>query len=203
MGPYRSRLVSNIHTNYMHRKYGRYEWEESTNRFEHVLEKVEDTLQWLFNNTINLILDKRSDQKIRVKIHNYDVWGMDHTLAHIVVPMLKLLNEKKNGAPFVDDADVPKELHMTKKELDLFNNDGSTDDKFFKRWDWIMDEMIWAFEQKTYDWEEQYCGEWQPSDDEPLGGHFLNSNDEGRKAHQERMSNGFRLFGKYFEALWD
>ena len=27
--------------------------------------------------------------------------------------------------------------------------------------------------------------------------------DEGRKKHQERMSNGFRLFGKYYEALWD
>ena len=22
-------------------------------------------------------------------------------------------------------------------------------------------------------------------------------------AHQKRMSNGFKLFGKYFEALWD
>ena len=26
---------------------------------------------------------------------------------------------------------------------------------------------------------------------------------EGRKAYQERISNGFRLFGKYYENLWD
>ena len=26
---------------------------------------------------------------------------------------------------------------------------------------------------------------------------------EGMKAEQERISNGFRLFGKYYEALWD
>lgn len=187
----------------MNWKYGRWEWEDNRNWFERALEKFEDALQWLYNKTINRILDKRSDQKISVKIHNYDVWGMDHTLAHIVVPMLKLLKEKKNGAPFVDNADVPKELRMTKKELDAFNNDGTSDNKFFKRWDWIMDEMIWAFEQKTYDWEEQYYGEWKPSEDKPLGGHFLNPNDEGRKAHQERMNNGFRLFGKYYENLWD
>ena len=26
---------------------------------------------------------------------------------------------------------------------------------------------------------------------------------EGMKAEQERISNGFRLFGKYYESLWD
>ena len=38
-----------------------------------------------------------------------------------------------------------------------FAKDGSTDDKFFKRWDWILDEMIWAFNQKCRDdWEGDY-----------------------------------------------
>lgn len=203
IGPYRIRMISYIHTNYMNWKYGRYEWEDSTNWFERTLEKIEGGLQSVYNATINHILDKRSDQRIKVKIHNYDVWSMDHTLAYIVVPMLKKLKEKKHGAPFVDNADVPKELRMSKKELDAFHTDGSSDDKFFKRWDWVMDEMIWAFEQKTYDWEEQYYGEWQPSEDKPLGGYFLNPDDEGRKSHQERMTNGFRLFGKYYENLWD
>ena len=26
---------------------------------------------------------------------------------------------------------------------------------------------------------------------------------EGRKEYQKRISNGFRLFGKYYQALWD
>jgi hypothetical protein len=26
---------------------------------------------------------------------------------------------------------------------------------------------------------------------------------EGMQAYQDRISNGFRLFGKYYEALWD
>ena len=26
---------------------------------------------------------------------------------------------------------------------------------------------------------------------------------EGRAAHQKRITNGFKLFGKYYENLWD
>jgi hypothetical protein len=26
---------------------------------------------------------------------------------------------------------------------------------------------------------------------------------DGLKAHQERKTNGYRLFGKYYEGLWD
>lgn len=203
IGPYRYRWVSYVHDRYMDKKYGRWEWDESTTRFEKFLERVEDVLQWIYNHSINLVIDNIPNQRFKVHIDDYDVWSMDHTLAYIVVPMLKKLKDKKHGAPFVDNADVPKELRMSKKELDAFHTDGSSNDKFFKRWDWIVDEMIWAFEQKTYDWEEQYYGEWQPSEDKPLGGYFLNPNDEGRKQHQDRMTNGFRLFGKYYESLWD
>jgi hypothetical protein len=107
------------------------------------------------------------------------------------LPMLKQLQETKHGAPIVDDDDVPKELHITKKEQAAFDKARrrfTSGDKFFKRWDWILNEMVWAFEQKTRDhWEDDF--EWE--------------DDKGRKAHQERMTNGFKLFGKYYENLWD
>lgn len=203
IGPYRNRWTCQIHYDYMNKKYD-YTWEGNTTKYEAFLEKLEDVVQFFYNWTINWVWDKFPPQRMKIHIHNYDTWSMDDTLAHILVPMLKQLRETKHGAPFVDNEDVPEELRMSKKELDTFHNDGTEDDdKFFKRWDWIMDEMIWAFEQKTYDWEEQYYGEWQPSKDKPFGGYFLNPNDEGRKAHHERMKNGFRLFGKYYEALWD
>ena len=65
--------------------------------------------------------------------------------------------------------------------------------------------MIWAFEQKTRDhWEEDYYGPYiEGEDGKMLSGHFEWTDDKGRQAHQERMSNGFRLFGKYYENLWD
>jgi len=201
IGPFRHRWISNVHTRHMDLKYGRFEWDDNKDWEDRQWERFEDALQWLYNHTINLILDKRSDQRIKVRIDNYDTWSMDHTLAHIVVPMLKQLNETKHGSPWVDDEDVPEEYRSTNAPPK--ENEYDIDAYHHYRWDWVLYEMIWAFEQKTYDWESQYYGEWKPSKDKPLGGYFLNPNDEGRKAHQERMNNGFRLFGKYYEALWD
>ena len=193
----------------MNWKYGRFEWGDNINQFENALEKFEDGLQWFYNKTINLILDKRSGQKINVRIDNYDTWSMDHTLAHIVLPMLVQLHKTKHGAPWVDDEDVPEELRSTSAPPK--ENDYDTDDFHFKRWDWVLDEMIWAFEQKVRDdWQGDYYeyDHVTPNKDsedfsESLGLKLVWEDPEGRKAHQERMSNGFRLFGKYYENLWD
>jgi hypothetical protein len=161
---------------------------------------------------------KHRSRTINIRIDKYDTWNIDGTLSPIILPMLIQLKEAKHGAPFVDDKDVPKELRSTsapKKE-----HEWDTDDNHFKRWDWVLDEMIWAFEQKTTDWEQQfYSGEhdilWIPSDQldekgEPLT-HAMekgpkdtfNIDMDGMKKHQKRMKNGFALFGKYYEGLWD
>jgi len=202
IGPYRQRWVSYVHDKYMDKKYG-VQWEDSSTKFEHFLEKLEDGLQWFYNSTINQIVDRRSDQKIKVRIDKWDTWSMDHTLSHIILPMLKQLNDTKHGSPFVDDADVPEELRSTnappkKDEYDV-------DEYHFKRWDWVLGEMIWAFEQKgRNDWESDYYSECVDDSSELLGGRFARFVDnEGRKAHQKRMTNGFKLFGKYYENLWD
>ena len=113
-------------------------------------------------------------QKVSVKIDRWDTWSMDCTLAHIVLPMLKQfkeINQAWGGSPQVDLKDVPESLHQSDNELE--------DDGIHEQWDYIIDEMIWAFEQKCSD-------DCWPS-----------------KNHQDRMTNGFRLFGKYYERLWD
>jgi len=199
IGPYRHRWHSTIYTKYMNKKYD-HDWIDNNNLFERFLEKTEDVLQSVYNATINKILDKRTDQKINVRIDNYDIWSMDDTLAHIVSPMLKLLKEKKHGSAYVDDADVPESLHHKEALDDLDHPDH--DDLICKRWDYVMNEMVWAFEQKTrYDWE----GDYYEFDENTKGWppKYKRHDVEGLKAHQERMSNGFRLFGKYYEALWD
>lgn len=200
IGPPKYRWISRVHDRYMCKKYGYNDWPETQSRFENALEKLEDAFQWVYNHSINLLIDKKEDQVIKVQIHNYDIWSMDHTLAHIVVPMLKLLKEKKHGAPYTDDEDVPEELRSTsapakESEYDLDNN-------HYARWEYILDEMIWAFEQKArLDWEGDYY-EFEESSKGFLGLKITKNDKEGRKAHQARMSNGFRLFGKYYEALW-
>ena len=157
-----------------------------------------------------------------VKIDRWDTWSMDHTLSYIVLPMLKQLNETKHGAPFVDDEDVPDHLRSTAAEPK--ENEWDTDSNHFLRWDWVMSEMIYAFECQLDDtWEDKYwTGEWgktiwKESDrtyPNPVTGveeptyTMEHTGDrkcdwDGLKKEQARIQNGFRLFGKYFQALWD
>ena len=167
---------------------------------------------WLYR-FLNWIHSKK-EQTIEVHIDRWDTWSMDYTLAHIVLPMLKQLKATKHGAPQVDYKDVPKELRPTSKEINAYNKDGTTDDKFFDRWDWVLDEMIFAFDSKVNDdWEEQFESgtsdlQWKKLEDgnsQMVHGpnHTREYDWEGRKEYQERISNGFRLFGKYYESLWD
>ena len=158
-------------------------------------------------------IHSKKERKIEVHIDRWDTWSMDHTLAYIVLPMLKQLKETKHGAPYVDLKDVPKEL-QPKKQTKKQKDNHETDSTHFERWDWVLDEMIFAFENKVNDdWEEQFESgtsdmQWKKLEDgnyQMVEGpkHTREYDWEGRKAYQERISNGFRLFGKYYENLWD
>lgn len=188
IGKYPNRMVCDIHTRYMNRKYGLVDWPENS-PFENRLEWLEDRVQNVYN-IFNWIWFDRRKQKVDIRIDKQDTWSMDSTLAPVILPMLVQLKDTKHGAPNVDPEDVPQELRPTAEWKKAYEGDGTTDPKFFERWDWVLDEMIWAFEQKCRDdWMEDYdYNKWDQ---------------EGAKAHQERMSNGFRLFGKYYESLWD
>ena len=189
IGPYPNRWMSNIHTRYMNKKYGYVDWPTEYTRFERFLEKFEDLMQTIYNCTINLFLDRR-ERKVKIHIDRWDTWSMDHTLAHIVLPMLKQLKATKHGAPWVAVVDVPKELRPTKKQLMDYQKDGTTDPKFFERWNWVLDEMIYAFDCKA-------------NKDDVYMRFDIKTQREAMDAEQERISNGFRLFGRYYENLWD
>ena len=202
IGGYPNRLICNIHSNHMNKKYGYVDWPNNQSYEDHVLEAIDDGIQSVYN-VFNWIWFDRRTQKIKVRIDKWDTWSMDHTLAPIILPMLVQLKETKHGAPMVDMEDVPKELRATKKQLTAYSKTGEADDNYFKRWDWILDEMIWAFEQKCRDnWDEDFY-EYEDDDTERFGVKLVWEDREGQKAHQERMSNGFRLFGRYYENLWD
>lgn len=150
--------------------------------------------------------DKKKKRKINIKIDDYDVWSMDHTLAMIIVPMLEKLKQNKHGAPMVDDKDVPLELRCTAQTEEQKNN-GQTDDNFFKRWDYILDEMIWTFKQHAdSDWEDQFYhgkSDLKVVDGQLAVGPAFKIDREGKKKHEKRMENGRRLFAKYYQSLWD
>lgn len=95
---------------------------------------------------------KRTERKVSIHIDPYDVWSMDGTLSMIILPMLKQLKKVKNGAPCVANEDVPRHLRTKMK----YDGRGTTDKNFFKRWDWVLGELIWTFTQLTTDWDKQY-----------------------------------------------
>jgi hypothetical protein len=162
---------------------------------------------------IQKVLDFIHPQITYVKIDKWDTWSMDHTLAYIILPMLKQLKAESHGSPWVDDEDVPKELRSAKKKRkskrhsnpDIQMLDMDEDDMIHKRWQYVLDEMIWAFEQKVQDDPESQFFDFSES------GHKLPWHEnyvgpkvdwDGLNAHNERKRNAFRLFGKYYENLW-
>jgi len=141
-----------------------------------------------------------------VKIDRYDTWNMDHTLALIILPMLKQLRATKHGIP------------------GSFIHDGKDGDKEFAeaelRWNAVMDEMIWAFEEHCKDDGESqfYSGEherltipieWDENGKATMFEWKKGPNDtfkidmKGLRAYQKRKQKGFELFGKYYQNLWD
>jgi len=196
---------------------GKYKYVEPpdwVDRWTDRLNPIAQALQWF--------LDKIHPRIDYVRIDPWDTWSMDHTLADIILPMLKQLQKTKHGSPNTDDADVPEYLrsHMAQPK----ENEWDTDSLHHMRWDWILGEMIFAFEMKCKDdWASEFHSgeidwEWVPVDKDgnevPKGEHkYYNMKKgpkdthvydaEGAQRVQERITNGFRLFGKYFESLWD
>lgn len=155
-----------------------------------------------------------SKRKRRVYVHidSYDAWSADHTLSLIALPLLQRLKEHKHGAPHVDDCDVPEYLRSTSAPAKT--NDWDTDLLWFDRWEWVLDEIIWAHIQEiTETPETDSC--WQhdlpdvnwpyPSEANSMETLLGRSTCDWSKLKQleDRKQNGFRLFGKYYQALWD
>jgi hypothetical protein len=131
---------------------------------------------------------KNKNRKVKIRIHSYDTWNMDHTLALIILPMLKQLRDTAHGSPEVDLEDVPEPMRL----IDHKEYDYQTCFDFYHepdlqkiqcdihdRWRWVLDEMIWSFKQVVKD---------------DITKNFN---------QQERINNGLRLFGKYYQGLWD
>ena len=113
----------------------------------------------------------KKPQKIDIHIDKWDTWGMDTTLALIIVPMLKQLKATKHGIPsdFVEEGE-----DWTISEA---------------KWNFVLDKMIWSFEQLIN------------SDNEEVFHPFRNR--DAYYAYNEHIQEGLDLFGKYYRSLWD
>jgi hypothetical protein len=164
-----------------------------------------------------------------IKIDRQDTWSMDSTLAPIILPMLKQLKATNHSSATVDLEDVPEHLRCTTTEewdnqecFEFYHEhkveEGNCD--VHARWNWALDEMIWAFEQicdedndaqfhtGVQDMKSVPC-EWDENGKPTLytfeegPNHTAKYDVEGYQKHRDRINNGTRLFGKYYRNLWD
>jgi len=171
-----------------------------------------ETLLYRFLSWVN----SKKNRTVYVRIDPWDTWSMDDTLGYIIRPMLYQLKETKHGSPSVDDEDVPENLRSTAAPPK--ENDYDIDDNHHARWDWVMSEMIFAFDSLSggpnEEWESQFTtGDYdfrfkkidEDGTSEMVKGpnHTAETDWDARKAYAKRIENGFRLFGKYYQGLWD
>ena len=164
---------------------------------------------WLANTWVNDFcqwVHAKRQRTVKIQIDCWDTWSADHTLSMIVVPMLKQLQDTKHGAPVVDVEDVPKNLRPTKLQFEKYKTTGEVDPKFFKRWDWVIDEMIFAMQEiaQYRPLEDQFYDSSQMDETADFTTQLkqMKIDIEGLNAYYDRVANGCRLFGKYFERLW-
>ena len=162
--------------------------------------KVSDFCLWV---------DKKRSRKVKIHIDKYDSWSADSTLALIAVPLLKQLRDAKHGSCITDDEDAPAEY--------------AGEEMLHERWDWILDEIIWALTQCNEDWDSQFHtgyidmvsipidadGNEVSEEEAEFFRHDTGPKDtshfdkKGYDIYNERISEGLKLFGKYYRGLWD
>jgi hypothetical protein len=143
--------------------------------------------------------DDGSPRQEDVMLDKWDSWNADHTIALIVAPLLQQLKRDKHGSGMVDDEDVPEELRSTSAPPveDVWELDAN----FHKRWDWVLDEMIWAMTEHINDEGDSKFYDYIEVDEEAdLMEQVCDY--EGLAAYEARKQRGFVLFGKYFQSLW-
>lgn len=163
-------------------------------------------------------------RRIYVEIDNYDTWGLDNTLALIILPALLQLKNTKHGVPneFVERAGGDMDRNYC---FDFIKEDeNAVFDRGVAKWEETLDKMIWSFQQLAIedDYDHKYHhGQmkigWKPIQlPNPVTGvveemyEMVDENPDehwydyvGHRLHEERIQEGIDLFAKHFRDLWD
>lgn len=165
------------------------------------------------------------DRKVEINIDYFDTWSLDHTLAMIILPALIQLKESKHGVPN-DFGNVGGENYQQQTSFEFYEESYSwAFDESCKKWDEVLDKMIWSFQQIAFDdYDSQYHHgtmetDWVKTDKlypNPITGkmeatyQMVDKNPDehwydhvGHLLHEERIQEGLDLFGKYYRSLWD
>ena len=147
-------------------------------------------------------------RKNHVVCSEIDAWNADWTIAQMVLPLLLQVKKDKQGAPFVDDVYVPEELRSTacaSKE-----NKRDTDDSWFKRYQYVLDEIIFAMQEVATYYENEPDMYEKVVEEAPetttgeidIGLKIIRHKTVLYTDYHARVQNGLMLFGVFFTSLW-
>lgn len=148
--------------------------------------------------------DDGSPRQEDVFLDEWDSWNADNTIALIAAPLLQQLKLTKHGSGMVDDEDVPEELRSTSAPPK--KNEWDTDANLHLRWDWVLDEMIWALtEHAKAEGDSKFYDHSEVDEEADIMEQIdkIKCDREGLEAYNARKQRGFVLFGKYLQNLWD
>ena len=178
---------------------------------EKIREKIAESYlqpvcQWVYNHT------PFKDRKVKIRVDNHDLWCCSETLAHIILPMLKRFKEHKHSFPAALGM-VGGESWDPQQCFDFYSEETEklSSEMGEKRWDAILDKMIFAFESIAVgDWNQQYCSgevgdiEWIDEGNGLWDMVFTGDRTwdwEAIQIHQEKIDEGLKLFAQYLETL--
>lgn len=152
-------------------------------------------------------------RKSKIKIEPHDTWSIFNTLSPIILELLKQYKETSHSYPakFVEyrEGEWP-----SREAYDKAVNEDEIDPRGLKQWEYILDHMIWSFQQLAKDdYEEAFHSgtidfemkEHKDGTMELVEGpnHTHQFDREGYKYFMEKIQKGVDLFAEYYLDLWD
>lgn len=125
-----------------------------------------------------MIYRRHNLQVKEIVVEDEDIMSFESTLAPLVYAMLLKLQENDVSFGAVNNSDVPVDL----RNMNEYDYD---------RWQWLLNELIWTFEQVTLE---------APVYREP--GTLFEGSVDLTEEYEKRIQNGYQLFGKYLATLW-
>ena len=123
----------------------------------------------------------RKKKGIYTKFKDREIWDLYTTIAKFTLPRLIAFKKRKQGLPMIlllnDQGVLCEDMEFQRKGNEKWNN--------------ILDQIIWSFEQIVND-----------SDPEKLDGESPEEYWDRLVEWTTKIQTGLDLFGKYFRCLW-
>lgn len=131
----------------------------------------------------------------RVRVHRYDLINADHTLALVILPILRMFRKHNNGLPgSMIDLSYVDTMEPGTKEFKAAEE--RSHKAGAKAWDAALDEMIWAFGEVASE------GAGEPALPATRTKNAMAAWHRKVDAYNKRIEDGIVLFGKHLRSMW-